>query len=69
MKTPIMIAPTSLTSIAWPNAELLAARAAERAGAGLALSTYASNTIEQIAETGRQPALVSVVRQPGPQED
>lgn len=55
MKTPIFIAPTGLTSIAWPNAELLAARAAERAGAGLALSTYASNSIEEISRTGVSP--------------
>jgi L-lactate dehydrogenase (cytochrome) len=55
MKTPIMIAPTGLTSIAWPNAELLAARAAARAGAGLALSTYASNSLEEIAATGVSP--------------
>jgi L-lactate dehydrogenase (cytochrome) len=55
LKTPIMIAPTGLTSIAWPNAELLAARAAERAGAGLALSTYASNSLEEIAATGVSP--------------
>ncbi len=55
MKTPIMIAPTGLTSIAWPNAELLAARAAQRAGAGLALSTYASNSIEEIARTEVSP--------------
>jgi len=53
--TPIIIAPTGLTSIAWPNAELLAARAARRAGAGLALSTYASNSIEEIAGTGVTP--------------
>ena len=55
MKTPIIVAPTGLTSIAWPNAELLAARAAGRAGAGLALSTYASNSIEEIAATGTSP--------------
>ena len=55
MKTPIMIAPTGLTSIAWPNAELLAARAADRAGAGLALSTYASNSIEEVAKAGVSP--------------
>jgi isopentenyl diphosphate isomerase/L-lactate dehydrogenase-like FMN-dependent dehydrogenase len=53
--TPIMVAPTGLTSIAWPNAELLAARAAKRAGAGMALSTYASNSIEEIAEVGVSP--------------
>src|SRR5262249_10311639 len=34
IETPIIIAPTGLTAIAWPNAELLAARAARRAGAG-----------------------------------
>jgi len=55
MKTPILIGATGLTSIAWPNAELLAARAAERVGAGLALSTYASNSIEEIAKTGVTP--------------
>ena len=55
MKTPIFIAPTGLTSIAWPNAELLAARAAQRAGAGFALSTYASNSLEEIAEVGTSP--------------
>jgi L-lactate dehydrogenase (cytochrome) len=55
MKTPIMVAPTGLTSIAWPNAELLAARAADRAGAGFALSTYASNSIEEIAAAGISP--------------
>ena len=55
MKTPIMIGATGLTSIAWPNAELLAARAAQRAGAGLALSTYASNSLEEIAKTGVNP--------------
>jgi isopentenyl diphosphate isomerase/L-lactate dehydrogenase-like FMN-dependent dehydrogenase len=53
--TPIMVAPTGLTSIAWPNAELLAARAAKRAGAGMALSTYASNSIEEIAGVGVTP--------------
>jgi L-lactate dehydrogenase (cytochrome) len=55
LKTPIMVAPTGLTSIAWPNSELLAARAAQRAGAGFALSTYASNSLEEIQEVGVTP--------------
>jgi len=55
LKTPILIGATGLTSIAWPNAELLAARAAQRAGAGLALSTYASNSLEEVAATGVTP--------------
>jgi L-lactate dehydrogenase (cytochrome) len=55
LQTPIIIAPTGLTAIAWPNAELLAARAARRAGAGLSLSTFASASIEAIAGTGVDP--------------
>jgi isopentenyl diphosphate isomerase/L-lactate dehydrogenase-like FMN-dependent dehydrogenase len=55
IQTPIFIAPTGLTSIAWPNAELLAARAAQRAGAGFALSTYASNSLEEIQQVGISP--------------
>ena len=55
IQTPIIVAPTGLTAIAWPNAELLAARAARRAGAGFALSTYASNSIEEITSSGVSP--------------
>ncbi|MCC7371166.1 MAG: alpha-hydroxy-acid oxidizing protein [Chloroflexi bacterium] len=55
LKTPIIIAPTGMTGIAWPNAELLAARAAGRIGAGLALSTYATCAIEDVARTGPGP--------------
>ncbi len=55
VETPVMVAPTGLTSIAWPRAEVLAARAAKRAGAGMALSTYAGSSIEEIAEVGPSP--------------
>jgi isopentenyl diphosphate isomerase/L-lactate dehydrogenase-like FMN-dependent dehydrogenase len=55
LETPIIVAPTGLTAIAWPNAELLAARAARRAGAGFSLSTFASASIEEIAATGVSP--------------
>ncbi|MGE3909371.1 MAG: alpha-hydroxy acid oxidase [Chloroflexota bacterium] len=55
LKTPIIIAPTGMTGIAWPNAEILAARAAGRMGAGLALSTYATCSIEDVAAAGPGP--------------
>jgi len=55
LKTPIIVAPTGMTGIAWPNAEILAARAAGRVGAGLALSTYASCSIEDVAAAGPGP--------------
>ena len=55
LKTPIIIAPTGMTGIAWPNAEILAARAAGRVGAGLALSTYATCSIEDVAKAGPGP--------------
>jgi L-lactate dehydrogenase (cytochrome) len=55
LKTPIIIAPTGMTSVAWPDAEILAARAAGKVGAALALSTYASCSIEEIAAAGPGP--------------
>ena len=55
LRTPIIIAPTGMTGIAWPNAEILAARAAGRVGAGLALSTYATCSIEDVAKAGPGP--------------
>jgi L-lactate dehydrogenase (cytochrome) len=55
LKTPIFIAPTGMTSIAWPNGEILAARAAGRVGAGLALSTYGTCAIEEVAAAGPGP--------------
>ena len=55
LRTPIIVAPTGMTGIAWPNAEILAARAAGRVGAGLALSTYASCSIEDVAAAGPGP--------------
>ena len=45
-----------------------AARAAQRAGAGFALSTYASNSLEEIQQGRGHAALVPAVRQPGPQK-
>src|SRR6266536_4422611 len=55
LKVPIIVAPTGMTSIAWPRGEILAARAAGRAGAGLALSTYGTSAIEDVAAAGPGP--------------
>jgi L-lactate dehydrogenase (cytochrome) len=50
LETPIMIAPTGMAGICWPRGEILAARAAHRAGTILTLSTHASCTIEEVAQ-------------------
>ena len=46
---PLVLAPTGLTGLAHPAGETAAARAAGRAGIPYALSTLASQTIEQVA--------------------
>lgn len=47
---PVVLAPTGLTGLAHWSGELGAARAAERAGARLALSTASSYSIEEVAD-------------------
>src|SRR5262249_54736554 len=50
LEPPVMIAPTGMAGICWPRGEILAARAAHRAGTILTLSTHSSCTIEEVAE-------------------
>ena len=47
--TPILIAPTGLSAIAAKGGDLAGARAAERVGAGFALSSVSSHSIEEVA--------------------
>ena len=47
---PVVLAPTGLTGLAHWSGELAAARAAERAGTRLTLSTASSYSIEEVAE-------------------
>jgi len=45
LETPVLIAPTGMAGICWPRGEVLAARAAQRAGTIFTLSTHASCSI------------------------
>jgi L-lactate dehydrogenase (cytochrome) len=49
LETPIILAPTGLSGMAAPRGELLAARAAVRAGAVYTLSTMSATSIEEVA--------------------
>jgi isopentenyl diphosphate isomerase/L-lactate dehydrogenase-like FMN-dependent dehydrogenase len=49
LETPIILAPTGLSGMAAPRGELLAARAAVRAGTVYTLSTMSATSIEEVA--------------------
>lgn len=49
VETPVLIAPTGMAGIVWPKGEVLAARAAARAGTIYTLSTHSSCSIEEVA--------------------
>lgn len=49
---PLIIGPTGLVSIAWPQGELALARAAGKAGIPYVMSTAASATMEDVARAG-----------------
>lgn len=49
---PLLIGPTGLATLAWPNAERILAAEAAAAGIPFVLSTGAGNTIEEAASTG-----------------
>jgi L-lactate dehydrogenase (cytochrome) len=53
--TPLILAPTGLPGILWPNGARLAARAADEAGVGFCLSTMSTASIEDIAHASRRP--------------
>lgn len=49
ISSPLILAPTGFTGVFWPNAEIAAARAAEKAGVIFTLSTMSINSLEQVA--------------------
>lgn len=49
---PLVIGPTGLVSVAWPQGELVLARAAGKAGIPYVMSTAASATMEDVARAG-----------------
>lgn len=52
---PLILSPTGMTGIFWPNGALEAARAASDAGAGFCLSSMSTSTVEDIKKVTRQP--------------
>jgi isopentenyl diphosphate isomerase/L-lactate dehydrogenase-like FMN-dependent dehydrogenase len=55
LATPVMIAPTGMAGLCWPNGEACAARAAQAAGTVYTLSTHSSMTIEDVAAAAPGP--------------
>jgi len=54
-ETPLILAPTGLPGVVWPNGAMEAALAADRAGAGFCLSTMSTSRIEDIAKASKRP--------------
>ena len=52
---PIMIAPTGMAGMCWPNGEVLAAKAAGQLGTIYALSTYSCASLEEVAQAASGP--------------
>ncbi|MCB1496763.1 MAG: alpha-hydroxy-acid oxidizing protein [Bauldia sp.] len=57
---PLMIGPTGLSGLFWPQGEQCAARAAAAAGTGFVLSHGSVCTIEDLAVTGASPRFMQV---------
>ncbi len=57
---PVMIGPTGLSGLFWPDGEICAARAAAVAGTAFCLSHASVCTIEQLAATGVGPRWMQV---------
>ena len=52
---PLILSPTGMTGLFWPNGALEAARAATDAGAGFCLSSMSTSTVEDIAKVAKYP--------------
>ena len=52
---PLILSPTGMTGIFWPNGALEAARAASDAGAGFCLSSMSTSTVEDIKKVAKRP--------------
>ena len=60
LSMPIVIGPTGLAGLFWPDGERCAARAAKAAGVAFCLSHGSVCTLEQLAETGAAPRWMQV---------
>lgn len=52
---PLILSPTGMTGLFWPNGALEAARASEAAGAGFCLSSMSTSTVEDIRQVRKAP--------------
>jgi L-lactate dehydrogenase (cytochrome) len=52
---PLILSPTGMTGLFWPNGALEAARAAKDAGAGFCLSSMSTSTVEDIRQATGKP--------------
>ena len=55
--SPLILAPTGLPGILWPNGAVEAARAADEAGVGFCLSTMSTSSIEEVAAVSNRAIL------------
>lgn len=55
LAAPLMIGPTGLNGLYWPDGDLVLARAAEKAGIGFALSTASNKALEDVAASVDTP--------------
>jgi L-lactate dehydrogenase (cytochrome)/(S)-mandelate dehydrogenase len=60
LELPVMIGPTGLSGLLWPQGEIAAARAAQAAGTAFCLSHASTCTIEDLAATGATPRWMQV---------
>lgn len=60
LSMPLMIGPTGLAGLFWPDGERCTARAAQAAGIGICLSHGSVCTLEQLAETGLSPRWMQI---------
>src|SRR5215470_9090295 len=60
LSMPIVIGPTGLAGLFWPDGERCAARAAKAAGVAFCLSHGSVCTLEQLAETSAAPRWMQV---------
>ncbi|HZP87548.1 MAG TPA: alpha-hydroxy acid oxidase [Burkholderiales bacterium] len=54
-RSPLILAPTGLPGVLWPNGAAEAARAADEAGVGFCLSTMSTSSIEEISALSSRP--------------
>lgn len=60
LKLPVIVGPTGLAGLFWPDGERCAARAAAAAGTAFCLSHGSVCTLEQLAETGAAPRWMQI---------